>query len=189
MYELPTELCGLKIRSDYRVILDIIEAINDSELNEEEKAMATLQMLYVDWKKIKDYQEAISLAYWFISVGEVGSSTSKPKLMDWQQDFKLIVTSINRVLGKEVRSLDYLHWWTFVGAYYEIGESVFSTIIGIRSKKSKGQKLEKHEQEFYLENKDTIDLKTQYTKEELDEYEQLKNLIDSKIPIREHFKE
>lgn len=177
MYELPTELCGLKIRSDYRVILDIIEALNDPELTEEEKALITIQILYEQYNKIKDINEAIKQAYWFISVGEVTNTAIKPKIMDWQHDFKLVVTSINRVLGFEVRSIDYLHWWTFIGAYYEIGESVFSTIIGIRSKKSRGIKLEKHEQDFYLENKDIVDLKTQYSKEEQEEYERLTKLV------------
>ena len=75
--------------------------------------------------------------------------------------------------------MEYLHWWTFVGAYYEIGESLFSSVINIRSKKQKGKKLESHEQDFYREHKDMIDLKTQYSKEEQAEIDRLNALISS----------
>ena len=56
-----------------------------------------------------------------------------------------------------------------------IGESLFSNIIRIRYKKSKGKKLDKQEQEFYKENKHLIDFeqKTKRSEEEqkaLDDY-------------------
>lgn len=177
MYELPTELCGLKIRSDYRAVLDIISALNDPDLSDQEKALITVQILYEDWEKITDLQEAINQAFWFINLGSVSSDNYHPKLMDWEQDFSIIVTSINRVIGQEIRALDYLHWWTFVGAYYEIGDSLFSNIISIRSKKQKGKKLENYEQQFYSENRDLIDLKSHYSKAEQDEIDRLNSLL------------
>ena len=176
MYELPTELCGHKIRSDYRVILDIITMLDDQELSELDKQIFTVKILYEDSDNLEDFHEAVSQAYWFISLGDI-SDKVQPRIMDWQQDFSLIVTSINRVLGTEVRAINYLHWWTFVGAYYEIGESLFSNVINIRSKKSKGKKLESYEQEFYQEHRDIIDLKTRYTKEEQDELDRLSLLV------------
>ena len=50
----------------------------------------------------------------------------------------------------------------------EIGECTFSNIISIRSKKQKGQKLEKWEQNFYKENRKMIDLPHKLSKEEQD---------------------
>lgn len=60
----------------------------------------------------------------------------------------------------------YIHWWTFLGYFNEIGEGLFSTVINIRQKKNKGKKFEKYEQDFYQNNKDLIDLKKKYAKEE-----------------------
>ena len=88
--------------------------------------------------------------------------------MDWQQDFSLIVAPVNRVLGKEIRSLDYLHWWTFIGAYQEIGDCTFAQIVNIRQKKAHGKKLDKAEQEYYKKNRNLIDFKRQYTSQEED---------------------
>ena len=142
IYNLPVKLeIGNKefdIRSDFRAILDLIIALNDPSLTNQEKSIVILQVMYPDWKQIQDYQEAIKQAMWFISCGNY-EFEDKPKaiLMDWEQDFKLIVAPINRVLGYECRQVDYLHWWSFISAYYEIGECAFSNVINIRNKRKR----------------------------------------------------
>ena len=47
-----------------------------------------------------------------------------------------------------------------MGLFMEIGESLFSAVTNIREKKSKGKKLDDWEKEFYLGNKEIVDLKT-----------------------------
>lgn len=170
-YSLPVSVtvggAEYEIRSDYRAALDICAALSDTELSDTEKAEVTLRIFYPEWREIppEEYINALNAAFDFLSYGEERTQ-KKPRLMDWQQDFKYIAPAINRVLGKEIRSEDYLHWWTFLGAYYEIGECLFSQIVGIRSKKSRGKKLEKHEQEWYRSNRDIVDLKHKYTETE-----------------------
>ena len=147
-YDLPTavEVNGTEhqIRSDYRDILTIIEALSDAELSEEEKAEAMLDIFYPDFAEMpqSDYEEAIKQCAKFINCGEEQREEKRgPKLMDWQQDFPLIVAPVNRVLGQEVRSVEYLHWWTWVSAYQEIGDCTFAQVVGIRNKKAKGKKI------------------------------------------------
>ena len=91
-----------------------------------------------------------------------------PKLVDWEQDYRLIVAPINRVTGQEVRALEYMHWWTFLLAYMEIGDCTFAQVVSIRSKRAKGKKLDKSEQEFYKQNKQMVDFKRQYTAQDED---------------------
>lgn len=174
-YDLPTavEVNGKEysIRSDYRDILTIIEALSDAELNDEGKADVLLDIFYPDFESMpeEDYEDAISQCMAFINCGEAPKNEKRgPKLMDWQQDFPLIVAPINRVLGKEVRSADYLHWWTFMSAYQEIGDCTFAQVVTIRSKKAKGKKLDKSEQEFYKQNRHLVDFKRQYTAQDED---------------------
>ena len=88
------------------------------------------------------------------------------KLMDWEQDFKYIVAPINRVTGTEIRSIEYMHWWTFIAAYYEIGDCTFAQIVRIRDKKARGKPLDKTEQDWYRKNRNLVDLKTKYTQED-----------------------
>lgn len=59
----------------------------------------------------------------------------------------------------------------------EIGEGLFSSVISIRNKKAKGEKLEKYERTFYRENKKLIDFEKRYSEEELQEQERLKALL------------
>ena len=91
----------------------------------------------------------------------------QPRLMSWKKDFKFIAPAVSRILGYDVRTPNkYTHWWTFIGAFQEIGECYWSTIISIRRKRLKGQKLEDWEQKIYRENKKDIDLPQNLTDEE-----------------------
>lgn len=182
MYGLPTTVnidgAEFKIRYDFRVILEIFEAMNDPELTDRERALAVLQMFYVDFEELEDYEEAIKKLFWFINRGNVEESTGKkqPKLVDWEQDFQYIVAPVNKVLGYESRAVDYdpqentggVHWWTFLAAYMEIGDCFFAQVVRIREKKLKNKKMDKSDKEFYQKNRDIIDIKTRYSEAEND---------------------
>lgn len=173
-YDLPTEIIidgvsyPINRKGDYRMILDVISALNDEELSEQEKAYCALNIFY-DFHIPPDTQRAANEMMLFINCGEEdGKEDNRPPIMSWEQDFPLLVAPVNRVLGFEMRTAEYLHWWTFIGAYMEIGECSFSNVINIRAKKRKGVKLEKWEQEFYNENRKKIDLKVRFDREEQD---------------------
>lgn len=170
MYDLPTsvEVNGHEyaIRSDYRAILDIIKALTDPELKDEEKAQVVMGIFYLDDIPLEEWEEAIKKCFWFVDCGEETKNRATRKLMDWEQDFKNIVAPINRVLGTEIRALEYLHWWTFVSAYYEMGDCLFAQIVRIRQMKAKGKPLDKFDKEWYRDHRDLVDLKRTYTEAE-----------------------
>ena len=168
------------IRTDYRTVLLIFEAYGDPELTLQEKTVVMLQCLYDDFGSIPetDYEEAIDRAVWFMDGGkDLDDIKDTKKVIDWAQDEQLIFPAVNKVAGYETRSVEYLHWWTFLGFFNEIGEGLFSTVISIRQKKNKGKKLEKYEQDFYRENKKLIDLAVRYTKEEQEEIDHWNELL------------
>lgn len=181
-----------KIRTDYSVILDILKAMNDPgifelDMTEEEmqweKIMTMLQILYIDFDSLpfESYQEAAEKAAEFIDMGIKDDGRPKPRMMDWDQDAPIVIPAINKVLGKEVRDPGaYTHWWTFLGAYMEIRECLFSDVLNIRHKKAKGKKLEKWEQEFYLSNKNLIDLKARKIERSKEEKDELRELFGIK---------
>ncbi|MBQ6679552.1 MAG: hypothetical protein IJM76_05965 [Lachnospiraceae bacterium] len=182
-WDLPTSLeiggVGFSIRTDYRDVLKILHYFDDPEFEDDEKWFICLKILYPDWRKIpaENIGEAIQKAKEFLDGGFSGDERrSKRKLMDWDQDAPIIIPAINKVMGKEIRAERYMHWWTFMSAYMEINEGVFSTVLSIRAKKGK-KKLEKWEKEFYAENKEVVDLKRKYTAEELAEQERLNKLL------------
>ena len=173
-YTLPTVLevngTEYEIRSDYRPILDILVAMGDPELSDDEKAYVTLQILYQDWENIptEDYEEAVAQAYWFIDGGKEPKKTNSPRLMDWEQDFGWYIAPINRIAGQDIRGVPYVHWWTFLSFYNEIGECAFAQIVSIRNKRKRGKKLEKWESEWYRQNQEIVDIKQKYTSAEDD---------------------
>lgn len=183
-WELPAYLCiggeNWNIRTDFRAILDILKYFNDPEYEDDEKWEICLDILYEDFGNMPHAlkQEAAEKAIDFIDMGIKDDGKCKPRIMDWEQDAAVIIPSVNRVIGKETRSLEYMHWWTFMGAYMEIGEGLFSEILNIRQKKAKNKKLEKWEQEFYRENKELVDLKKKYTNEEKAEQQRLLAMFD-----------
>ena len=175
-WELPTSLqvggVDLQIRTDFRVILDILSYFNDPEYEPDEQWAICLDILYGDWESIppEHQQEAMERAIWFINRGKKydDKQRSFPKLMDWEQDAPMIASAINNATGKEIRELEYMHWWTFLDAYMGIGECLFSQVLSIRQKLQKGgvNKLEKWEKEFYCGNRDIVDLKHKENAEE-----------------------
>lgn len=171
IYDLPTSLsvCGVEyeIRSDFRVILDIMIALNDAELEDNEKMFVALLYFYPEFENMpsEHCREALRQCFWFINGGKEDPQEQKRpvKLMDWEQDFQFLVSPVNRVLGREIRAEKYLHWWTFLSAYMEIGECTFAQIVHIRNMKAQGKRLSKQDQEWYAQNRSLVDMKISYT--------------------------
>ena len=158
---LPTSLSvGGKeyaIRSDYRDVMRIFEAMSDEELDDKEKFYVMLRVLYVDFDSIppKDYKEAYEQASRFMESHDRSDDKKNPQLINWQKDEHMIFPAINAVAGCEVRAVEYMHWWTFLGYFENIdNECLWSFVLSIRQKRAKGKKLEKHEREFFYQNRD-----------------------------------
>ena len=174
MWDLPMSVTidgkeyAIRNKCDYRMVLDVIGALNDEELNAQEKIQCALFIFYEDISKCSNPQEAVNEMFKIINNGEDDEQEdNKPQLMDWHHDFKQIAPPVSRILGYDVRMPDtYTHWWSFIGAYMEIGECTFSNIVSIRSKKAKGIKLDKGEEEFYRQNRKMINLPLKLTAEE-----------------------
>lgn len=173
IYDLPEALTvggiARPIRSDYRAVMDVCAVIADPELTETEKTEGVLTIMYEDLDAIPfdAYKEAMEQAMWFVAGGDDDTPKKRgPKLVDWEQDFRFIIAPINHIIGKDIRSLPALHWWTFLAAYYEIGDCVFAQIVRIRTKRAKGKKLDKDEREWYRDNRKLVDFKMRFTSED-----------------------
>ena len=166
MYEIPTSVevngqsYAIRNQGDYRMVLDCFVALNDKELSMQERVLSALIIFYDgmndidDLEQFGDMDEAVKQMYKFFSCGEDYDTNEKhsPRVIDWENDSQLICSAINKVAGMEIRSLDYLHWWTFMGYYLAIGNSPLANIVNIRYKIARHEKLEKYERKFQSEN-------------------------------------
>lgn len=166
MYEIPTTIViddrefPIRCKGDYRMVLDCFSCLNDFELTEQERMLGALIIFYEDFNDIEDFagidkelaENLVSKMYNFMECEDAPMQSMPFKTIDWDKDSQMICSAVNKVAHTEVRSVEYLHWWTFMGYFSEVGESVLSTVVGIRTKIKRGKKLEKHEKEFKARN-------------------------------------
>lgn len=176
------------IRTDYRNVLQVFEAFQDPELTQEEKWIVAIYLLFKDFSCADDVLEAARDGFdlgeamkqisWFISAGQPEKSIVELPVYSWSQDEQMIFSAVNKVAGRETRELPYLHWWTFLGYFNEVGEGTFSFVVGIRHKLNHRKKLEKHEKEFLAKNKELVNLEKPKTKEEQEQEDAYQALLD-----------
>ena len=157
------------IRSDFRTVIEILVALADPELDQQGKAEVVLKCFYPDYEEIRkeDAEAALKAAAVFIDGGEeLPESARRHRLMDWEQDFPRIAAPVSRILGRDVRTVENLHWWTFLAAYYEIGDCLFAQIVRIRNLRAKGKKLDKADREWYRDNAALVNFRQKYTEAE-----------------------
>ena len=184
IYRLPTTLNvngkDWKIRTDFRDVMTVIYALNDPNLENKEKAYIVLYIIYEDFDDMKDsdYKAAFDAACAFINHGSKSGNAPKARMVDFEQDEHILIPAINRIAGQDVRGMDYLHWWTFLGYFMEIGDCTYSHVLNIRQKRSKGKALDKWETEFFASNKDMIIIQDKLSDDEIEEYEEIKKLLE-----------
>lgn len=167
MFELPTsvEVNGkeyhIRNDGDFRMVVDCFMVLNDSELEASYRILTCMVIFYDGMEDLEDVlnefgdnlEEACKEMYKFFNCGSIDSNNNnRPKLVDWNKDQQLIIGAINNVACKEVRAEKYMHWWTFMGYYSNIGDGAFATIIGIRSKIKRNKPLDNYEKEFKRDN-------------------------------------
>ena len=167
------------IDTDYRAALDAIEAMNDPDLSDGEKAMVALYMLYDDPEAASGagLSEALERCVWYLNGGEEGEGRKGPRLMDWQQDAPLIAAGISKAAGQDVRTLPYLHWWSFLAWFDAIGEGSFATVVAIRDKLRRGKRLENWELDYYRTHRAVVELRGVESAEEQAEKRRLLALL------------
>ena len=161
LWQLPTAWevrgKGYPHRTDFREMLKLICLLNDPGRPLHYRWLMAISYFYQAPIPRQLEEEAFAYLSDFLSCGQPGSNGVK--LMDWQQDAPEILSGVNAAAGTEVRSLPYLHWWSFLSYFHSIGEGRLSQLVAIRYKLSRGQKLESYEQEFYRQNKGKICLR------------------------------
>lgn len=170
------------INTDYRDILEILAWLNGDEgdeLSQEERCYVAMRLFYRDFAEIprQDWQAAADFLSLFLNGGRQDRGTPGPRLLDWRQDAPLIAAGVNKTAGREVRSLRYLHWWTFLSYFEAIGEGTLATVVAIRDKLRRGKKLESWELEFYRAHRAEVDLRPRLTAEEAAARAELQKLL------------
>lgn len=166
-YGLPTTIRigdkdhNIRNKGDYRMVLDCFKALNDIEMSKDYRIATAIVIFYEDCNSIDDiysvfgqnYATAVEKMFDFFNTNQPNVGVRCHfKLIDWDNDSQMICAAVNSVAHTEVRSLEYAHWFTFMGWFMSVSESVLATVVEIRNKIMTGQKMEKYEQKFRKEN-------------------------------------
>ena len=184
-------VCGeeYSIRSDYRNVLQVFEAFSDPELEQGEKWTVAIYLLFEAFSCADDMEMAMQDGFdvneaarqitRFISMGKETKKDRELPVYDWVQDEQMIFSAVNKVAGKEVREVEYMHWWTLAGYLNGVDkDDIWTFIVGIRDKLNRGKKLEKHEREFYRKNRDLVFIRQPKTEEELEQEAERRAILD-----------
>ena len=183
IFDLPTtlEVAGrtYDIRTDFRDVLTVLTAMEDPELEPQEKVYVCLAVIYKDMESIprEDMQEAYDAALRFIDNGAKKNPHGSARTIAWEQDAGIMFPAVNKAAGFEIRAAKYIHWWTFMGYFMEIKDSLYAHVLSIRHKKAKGKKLEKWEKDFWAQNRDICVIRAKATEEEEAEKKRLEALL------------
>ena len=129
----PDEYERYLIRTEYRVVKNISEALNDVDLAEPEKMLTALRLLYGNGIP-SDTELAESGLRWFMSGGNVDEERvpdGKPPTFDFEQDNRLLYSAFRARYGIDL-TRERLHWFAFLAMFGDLGGCSLSDIIGIR---------------------------------------------------------
>lgn len=176
--KLPTEYKGYAINSDFRIGIQIFQALNDNGLTDMEKMSMACELLFdvegaVEFPDLETMQEGVQwfLSDWYTDNIAKDKEESK-KDMDYDVDQWRIFSAFLMQFGINLNEAD-MHFWIFMGLLSTLEECAFTRIIDIRTKKIDPQmcpsgkiELKKIKERYALEQP-----KEQLTPQEQKEYD------------------
>lgn len=192
---LPTEYEGHPIDSDFQTGIQILQALEDDELTEQEQIGAALSLLFLQEDKLghvltlPDTQTAIAGLMWFLSDWNHDKHVNedKTKVTDYDIDQWRIYSAFRQVYGINLNT-DRLHFWEFMGLLTTLPECAYTRVVDIRAKKIT-EKMSREERTVYKKLKNAYSLEqrkevnyTDAEKEAIDDYDRM---IEEQKKIRE----
>lgn len=129
----PEEYEGYLIRTDFRIGIQISEALGDVDLADPEKMITALQLLYGAGVPT-DFKLAEEGLMWFMRGGEQDDDSSpdgRPPTFDFEQDNRFLYSAFRARYGIDL-TRERLHWFAFLAMFNDLGGCSLSEIIGIR---------------------------------------------------------
>lgn len=128
----PDEYNGYLIRTDFRIGIQISEALNDVDLADSEKMITALRLLFGNGIPA-DRTAAENGLKWFISGGNIDESAPEisAPTFDFEQDNRLLYSAFRARFGVDL-ARERLHWFAFLAMLGDIGGCSLADIIGIR---------------------------------------------------------
>ena len=138
---LPAEYEGYLIRTDYRIGIQISQALEDEELEPYEKIGIALSLLYGNGIPPADI--AYAGLRWFLNAGldqpqdeeDTGTAPEEDDgiwYFSFDYDAARLYSGFRRAYGIELDRVE-MHWFRFLSLLGDLGECAFTRVVDIRS--------------------------------------------------------
>lgn len=133
---MPDEYAGYLIRTDYRIGIQIAQALEDQELAEHERLYTAVNLLFGEG--VPDAQTAFSGLRWFMAGGQEVQSESgeddenSVQYFSFEHDAGRLYSGFRRVYGVDLDRVD-MHWFRFLRLFGDLGECALTQVIDIRT--------------------------------------------------------
>lgn len=147
------------INYDYRTIINILLAFEDTELTKDEQMYIMLKNLYKQEIPENDIEEALKKGIKFIDGGVVEENKANEKrIYSFKKDGNYIFSGINQTHHIDLTEKTNLHWWVFLSLFMDMSaDCTFGELVYYRKRKNEN-KLTKEEKEQYRKIKKLVDL-------------------------------
>ncbi len=172
--KLPSEFEGYLIRTDFRIGIQISQAIADVNLHDDEKIAVAANLLFGAGKPGMD--KIVSGIKWFLAGGNIKEQGECGEVVcfDFEEDSGGIYTAFRARYGIDLARVS-IHWFEFVSMLGDLGDCSLTNIIKIRvadtSKMSGEQKNE------YLRLQRKYAIKPKLSDEEIAAIEDFENKL------------
>lgn len=165
-----------KINTDFRVALRCFQLLDDDEITDEERAYATIYMLF-GFVPEEDADLFLDKCKFYLQCGQTEKQqSSKEKDLDFFQDDKYIMASFMSDYQIDL-SKEKLHWWQYVELIEGLTpNAVLSKIREIRNYDISQVKDTKERQKI-INAKNSVALKEKKTKKQLEDDEFFEKLL------------
>lgn len=147
------------INYDYRTIINILLAFEDTELIKDEQMYIMLKKFYKQEIPENDIEEALKKGIKFIDGGVVEENkTNEKRIYSFKKDGNYIFSGINQTHHIDLTEKTNLHWWVFLSLFMDMSaDCTFGELVYYRKRKNEN-KLTKEEKEQYRKIKKLVDL-------------------------------
>lgn len=128
---LPDSFEGYLIRTDFRIGIQISQALADINLHDDEKIKVAAGLLFGEG--LPPFEKAVAGVQWFLASGVVVENTddSEVECFNFEQDSAAIYTAFRARYGIDL-ARERLHWFEFSAMLHDLGDCALTDIVKIR---------------------------------------------------------
>ncbi len=141
---MPDEYEGYLIRTDYRIGIQISQALEDEELSPYERVGVAINLLFGEG--MPEYKVAYEALKWFMRGGadleksedlEESESESDVRYFSFDIDSSRFYSGFRRMYGIDL-DREKIHWFRFLAMMADLGDCAFTQVIGYRTADTNG---------------------------------------------------